>query len=413
MRKIRFATFFISLALLLSAAQAAPATRDELRSAYQTILDARSEDSPFAYLPGPASLCDPGVLTEDAQADALATLNFLRAVAGLAPVTLDPLYSLRAQNAAYLLSVNGEITHHPAQPDGMDDDLYDSARTGALSSNIAMLSWTGPQILSEGVIYFARDDGDRNLETLSHRRWMLNPRMSSTGFGLSVSDDGASYLAMYAVDMENAGVEWDTVAWPSAGVFPVELMRAGLAWSVVFNGAHYDMDASAPTVRLTEENSGAAFDLSLDGSDGLCRLNTENYGSGPCLIFRPEIAMRGIAEYVQNQRWYVEIEGLKTAGGADARLDYEIEMVSLYPQDAANVELSALELQLNVGQTAFLTAAVIPEYADDLTVVWSSDDPSVAEVDENGCVTAVAAGICHVRASSVNGRFDECEITVR
>lgn len=192
MRKIRFAAFFISLALLLTAAHAAPTTRDELRNAYQTLLDARGGDSPFAYLPDPLSLDTPGVLTEEAQADALAALNFLRDVAGLAPVALDPLYSLRAQNAAYLLSVIGEITHHPAQPDGMDDDLYDSARTGALSSNIAMLSWTGPQILSEGVIYFARDDGDRNLETLSHRRWMLNPRMSATGFGLSVSDDGTA-----------------------------------------------------------------------------------------------------------------------------------------------------------------------------------------------------------------------------
>lgn len=414
MRKSLFAISAL-IALLLSAVLTAAAmTRDELRAAYETIAQARGSSSPYAVLPDCETLSAPGELTEEAQSDALAELNFIRSVAGLAPVSLNPLYSLRAQNAAYLLAVNGEVGHHPAQPDSMDDDLYESARIGALCSDIAMLGWTDPQILCEGVDYFARDDGDRNLETLSHRRWMLNPQMSSTGFGLAECD-GASYIAMYAIDTENAGAAWEYVAWPSAGAFPVELMRSGLAWSVSLNPDLYDIDPGAIRIHLTEQNSGAEFTLIPDAesNDGDCRLNTDSCGAGPCLIFRPEIAARGIAEYVQNQRWQVEITGLRTPVGAETRIGYEIEMASLYPQDVVNVELSELELKLNVGETALLTAAVIPGYADDLSVFWTSDDPAVASVDAHGFVTAVSPGVCHIRAASANGRGDECEITVK
>ena len=40
-----------------------------------------------------------------------------------------------------------------------------------------------------------------------------------------------------------------------------------------------------------------------------------------------------------------------------------------------------------VGQTLQLTATVYPENATNKAVKWTSDDPEVASVDENGLVT--------------------------
>ena len=54
------------------------------------------------------------------------------------------------------------------------------------------------------------------------------------------------------------------------------------------------------------------------------------------------------------------------------------------------VELNKTELTLRVGKSETLIATVLPEDAEDKSVTWSSSDPSVATVDQNGKVTAVA-----------------------
>ena len=57
-------------------------------------------------------------------------------------------------------------------------------------------------------------------------------------------------------------------------------------------------------------------------------------------------------------------------------------------------------LLLTKGSVAVLTATVSPEDATDKTVLWSSDNPSVATVDQNGRVTAVDAGDAVITASA-------------
>ncbi|MEE0236773.1 MAG: Ig-like domain-containing protein, partial [Bacteroidales bacterium] len=52
------------------------------------------------------------------------------------------------------------------------------------------------------------------------------------------------------------------------------------------------------------------------------------------------------------------------------------------------VKLSASSLALTEGDVARLTATVEPADATDKTVVWSSDSPEIAEVDQEGNVTA-------------------------
>lgn len=388
-------------------------SRDELRTAWREMTGARTDDSPYALRPDPGTF-DPGSLTDAAQADALALTNFIRALAGLEPVTLDPLYTLYAQHGALILAANDVLTHTPEQPAGMPDNVYDTGYSGTSMGNIAKFNWMRPSILIDGVTYFARDDGDINLGSLGHRRWLLNPYMKATGFGLANAASGNSYVAMYAVDMENTDADWDFVAWPAAGIFPVELMRAELPWSISLNPDLYDVENSNLTLTLTEAVSGASFhfDFTKGIGSGFCMLSADTYGSGPCLIFRPNLAAAGIGEYVQNQIWSVELAGLRGADGAALSISYTCEMASVYPQDVANIELSTLEATIAPGETLQLTAAVIPAYADDLTVAWHSSDKSVASVDQSGLVTAAAPGECEIIAESVNGRSDTCQITV-
>ena len=66
-----------------------------------------------------------------------------------------------------------------------------------------------------------------------------------------------------------------------------------------------------------------------------------------------------------------------------------------------------------VGETAQLTAAIAPENADNQKVTWTSSNPKVATVDENGKVTAVGNGTCTITVTTEDGNMTAtCEVTV-
>lgn len=79
---------------------------------------------------------------------------------------------------------------------------------------------------------------------------------------------------------------------------------------------------------------------------------------------------------------------------------------------ASAIELSESEKTVFVGDTFTITATVKPDNAWNRTVTWSSSDPSIATVDENGTVTAIAEGEAIITAESADGVKAECKVTV-
>ena len=89
------------------------------------------------------------------------------------------------------------------------------------------------------------------------------------------------------------------------------------------------------------------------------------------------------------------------------------------PVAVTGVSLNKNSTTLTVGGTETLTATVSPDGAMDKTVTWSSDNTSVATVDANGLVTAVAEGTATITVTATNGTEDTsddktaiCEVTV-
>lgn len=79
----------------------------------------------------------------------------------------------------------------------------------------------------------------------------------------------------------------------------------------------------------------------------------------------------------------------------------------------SDITLSETEIEIKNKSSYTLTATVLPETADDKTVVWSSDNKNVAEVDENGTVTAVSIGTANITAASNDGgKTATCKVTV-
>ena len=75
------------------------------------------------------------------------------------------------------------------------------------------------------------------------------------------------------------------------------------------------------------------------------------------------------------------------------------------------VSLSSTSLKFLERDTYQLTATVKPRDATDKTVVWSSDNASVATVDQTGLVTGISAGTATISASA-GGKVATCSVTV-
>ena len=81
--------------------------------------------------------------------------------------------------------------------------------------------------------------------------------------------------------------------------------------------------------------------------------------------------------------------------------------------NVTGVEINKTSTTLTVGGTEMLTATVRPDGATDKTVTWSSDNTSVATVDANGKVTAVAAGTATITVTTTDGsKTATCSVTV-
>ena len=79
-----------------------------------------------------------------------------------------------------------------------------------------------------------------------------------------------------------------------------------------------------------------------------------------------------------------------------------------------SITLSETELTLNPGDSAQLTVTLDPENADNVQLVWTSSDETVATVDAEGNVTAFSVGEAIIRVADADNTeiFAECKVTV-
>ena len=109
----------------------------------------------------------------------------------------------------------------------------------------------------------------------------------------------------------------------------------------------------------------------------------------------------------------VDSEGLEKRVCSKCGAEETRAISKLEPVAVTSVKLSKSKKSLNIGDTFTLTATVKPNDATDKSVTWSSSDTSVATVDENGVVTAVAEGTATITATASNGVEASCTVTVK
>ncbi len=81
--------------------------------------------------------------------------------------------------------------------------------------------------------------------------------------------------------------------------------------------------------------------------------------------------------------------------------------------EVKSVGLDRTDISLEIGKSTTLSSTVKPLNATNKAVTWSSANPSVATVDDNGKVTAVAVGSTSIIVKTVDGeKTASCKVTV-
>lgn len=105
-----------------------------------------------------------------------------------------------------------------------------------------------------------------------------------------------------------------------------------------------------------------------------------------------------------------------TAKAANSDLSYSLKLgiTDWSPIPAMSIAISQHQSQLIEGQNLSLKAVIEPTYADDPSLKWSSSNPKVASVDNQGRVSATGPGTANITVTSRKNPAlsDKTEITV-
>ena len=266
--------------------------------------------------------------------DAHQEVNYIRWLVGVpSSVTLDSEFTRKAQHGAVLLDAIDTLTHTPGRPSDMDTSFYELGYNATSHGNIAVAKILysdgreeGNMTLSYSTKLYMDDSDESNISALGHRRWLMNPGMTRTGFGISTRK---GYAVTYVID-ESGSSTWpiadEFITWPAnKHPHPLTYFDAETAWSVILNNSIFsNATTSAASVTLTRVSDGRTWNFTGSGSDGYYTVNTQGYGSGQCIIFRPS----GVSAYNSGETWQVRISGLTRKNGGNGTISFSVTFTS-------------------------------------------------------------------------------------
>lgn len=97
----------------------------------------------------------------------------------------------------------------------------------------------------------------------------------------------------------------------------------------------------------------------------------------------------------------------KTADGKTATASITVNPV--YP---VSISLNSSESYIHAKETCQLVATINPSDVKDATLSWTSDNESIATVDNKGLVTGHSVGVANIKVASPGGTYATCKVTV-
>ena len=287
----------------------------------------------YAEAPSPEAPYSAGSLSEQTLQEALNCLNLCRFAAGVpADIQLCDRYNEAAQAGQLVDLLNGSLAHHPAQPADLPQEIYARAYQGNSNSDL----WCGCHDLPESVAVYLLDPGKANLETLGHRRWLLNPAMRYTGFGYV-----EGYTGIYVTERgREEPFTGDFIAWPPQNM-PYELYadvlsgQSSYPFSVTL-GADYDLpEQNRVQIDLYSQQRCRSWHFGADSDSPeqlYLHVDTGFYGSTNCIIFDPHCGLFDCDDVLT-----IRISGI-TKNGTESPLTYQVRFFRLNDPEGGGTE---------------------------------------------------------------------------
>lgn len=162
-------------------------------------------------------------------------------------------------------------------------------------------------------------------------------------------------------------------------------------------------------VTLYETSASYSFDThqaASTASNGINVVDPGNYqGNEDSFTKELEIIINvEVQDWHLGDTWVIDDEDLTDPDLSDMLVDW----IRVYkPIDAAShvtsVSITPASISTGIAQERILKADVLPSNVSEADIVWSSDDESIAKVDQRGVVTGVAAGSTVIKATSSKG----------
>ena len=267
-----------------------------------------------------------------------------------------------------------------------DTSLFGRDRN-ALTHNAEKLKYQGSalQLLPGAIQIFYGDE--------SGREYVKGPNSGVTNIIRSGNHDVRSFMNWDSMD--NDVLEH----WQKVGQFRNKHISVGA-------GTHKTLTTNSGAAFIREYNKNGVNDkvLCVIGAEPNTKvevtLDSTDFSDGTVITNDYD----GTTGVVYNGK-------VKFSVGANGTvLGYETGKTDVCPVE--NIAIDTTTLNLENGNTATLVATVTPENATDTEVKWSSDNESVATVDENGVVTAVGYGTATIKAVC-DGKEAVCTVTVK
>jgi hypothetical protein len=183
--------------------------------------------------------CRAGHMSARAMRATLESINFVRAMGAIAPVSFSRRLSPKAQKAALIMSANASLSHDPPR------SWACWTRAGHDAAGHSNLAFSFPQITAGGAIRQYMDDGGDGNEAAGHRRWIMYPPTLKMGNGMTATTN-ALWVFGGASSLSRPDPRW--VSWPTDGCFPAPLEPNG-RWSL--SSGDDTADFSQARVRVT------------------------------------------------------------------------------------------------------------------------------------------------------------------
>ncbi len=229
---------FMSIAGVTPAAASYP-DRAAALTAYQSIAADQAVDAGWT---GSVAGCLAGTESASSLAASLNTVNVLRSLAGLDPVTLNPEMNRNALAAALMVRASGQINHDP----GKSWPCYSKGGAEASGESNLYVGLSG----ADAMVGYVEDPG---IADLGHRRWLLDPGATEFGTGSTGTTNALTVVGSHGNGSRMKGMPNDKlVAWPAAGWFPTPLVFKD--WSVAI-GKGSKVDVSSARVTVTFDGS--------------------------------------------------------------------------------------------------------------------------------------------------------------